>query len=212
MQLKIAKMALAVSTILVGVTYPVASSFAEEAMVNIAPARSLTSKETSITADSTEKLLKHMAAARKAMDANDMTAAHLQLVEARSMLDRVRNQRPPANVSYKLSVQKLSAGGPQDIAKTLPPGEASKLTKAADAIRNGNKAEAVQNLDEVGTGIAFVNVSYIVDDTDAQITKSIRLLEEGNTEDASKSLRQARQSMSINTGAFALKVPEKKKK
>jgi len=212
MRLKTIKLALATGAIMVGVATPVASSFAEEAMANITPARPLTSKEETATAESTEKLLKYLAEARKAMDANDMSAAHIQLIEARSMLNRVRNQRPPASVSYKLSVQKESGIGQQDIDRSLATGETPKLSKAVDAIRNGNKDEAVKNLDEVGAGIAFVSVGYIVDDTDAQVTKAIRSLEEGKTEDASKSLRQARQSMSIDSGALAVKTPSKKKK
>jgi len=184
---------------------------AEEASLNIKPARPISSMESAAALDATEKLLKYLATAREAMDKGDATEARVQLVQARSMLDRVRNQRPPAQVSYKLSKTDVSAVGYQDMVKSLPSGEESKLQKAVDALRKGDKQTASKNLGDVGTGIAFVEINYTVDDVDAYVTNAIQSLERGGSEDASKALRQARSSMEVSSGAMALNPGTKKK-
>lgn len=184
---------------------------AEEVSVNVTPARPISSIEATTAQDATENMLKHLATARQALDSGDADKAKIQLMEARAMLDRVRSQRPPAKVSYHLSIEKASAIGYQDMIKTLPSGEESKLTKAEEAMRKGDRQTAIKNLDEVGSGIAFVALNYTIDDIDAFVTKAIVSLDRGIMEDADKELRKARSAIEVDGGALAVKPTVKKK-
>ncbi len=186
-------------------------SIAVESSLDIKPARPVSSVEANTAMSATEKLLMHLATARGAMDKGNSDEARTHLIEARAMLDRVRSQRPPAQVSYNLSSKKISAISYQDIVKNLAPGEESKLQKAAEAIRKGDLQDAAMKLDEVGTGIAFVQVNYVVDNVDAFVTQAIKSLEGGSSDDADKALRQARSSIDVTSGAMAKEPPIKKK-
>lgn len=187
--------------------------------LSVVPGRTASPVEERIMSRSAAKVLRHIANARAAIHAKDLSQARTNLKQARTLLEIIRSARPTTKVidhiwaaKKQLNYRTTREVGLNlipidaeltDIADVLPVEQARKhLGKARQYLKKGKKGSAGAELDEVQNALIYTEVDLPLSSTDQAVIAAEGLLAKNKPEEADKMLAVAEdnvQFMSVAT-------------